>query len=117
MSSPSWLSILGRGVLMIPAVRQALTRTLSGVERDPVLLQFVQGFQKVDQKDCLICLAYGIGKMKPPEHWCPTRENADLCGCGKKATRNGELPGMRRRVCDEFPGCLPTTSSTSRPVR
>jgi len=96
---------------MIPAVRDALTTTLSGVERDPVLLKFVTSFQKVDQKDCLVCLAYGIAKMRPPEHWCPTRENADLCGCGKKATRDGAYDGMsasvRRRVCEEFPGCLP----------
>lgn len=111
MSGPSWLSILGRGALMIPAVRQALETTLSGVERDPVLLKFVTSFQKVDQKDCLVCLAYGIGKMKPPEHWCPTRENQELCGCGKNATRQGELPGMARKVCEDFPGCLPVNKA------
>lgn len=99
---------------MIPAVQNALRETLSGVERDPTLLKFVQRFQKVDQRDCLLCLAYGIAKMKAPEHWCPTRENADLCGCGKKAVRNGELPGMRRRVCEEFPGCIPKTKATRK---
>jgi hypothetical protein len=107
MPSPSWLHILGRGALMIPAVREALTTTLNGLERDPVLLKFVGSMQKVDQKDCLICLAYGIGNMTPPEHWCPTRENAELCGCGKKATRQGVAPGVDRKVCDEFPGCIP----------
>lgn len=109
MSGPSWLNLLGRGALMIPAVREALSTTLSGLERDPALLTFVSSFQKVDQKDCLICLAYGIAKMPAPEHWCPTRENTDLCGCGKPATRDGHLPGMARRVCDEFPGCLPVS--------
>ena len=99
-------------MLAIPAVREALQRTLNGVELDPGLLAFVQSQQKVDQKDCLICLAYGLAKMKAPEHWCPTRENAELCGCGRKATRQGELPGMRRSVCDEFPGCLPRTKAT-----
>lgn len=112
MSSPSWLSILGRGALMVPAVREALAKTLNGLERDPALMKLVTSFQKVDQKDCLVCLAYGIAKMKPPEHWCPTRENADLCGCGKKAVRDGELPGMRRRVCEEFPGCIPKSKTT-----
>lgn len=111
---PSWFHILGRGALMIPAVRDALTSTLSGLERDPVLLKYVGSFQKVDQQDCLICLAYGLGKMQPPEHWCPTRENTELCGCGKKATRDGELPGMRRRVCSDFPGCLPVSGKRSR---
>ncbi len=112
MTSPSWLSILGRSALMIPAVREALQKTLNGVERDPTLLKFVQSFTTVDQKDCLICLAYDVAKMKPPEHWCPTRENAELCGCGKKATRDGHLPGMQRRVCEEFPGCLPKTKAS-----
>lgn len=112
MPGPSWFSLLGRGALMIPAVQEALKKTLSGLERDPTLLKFVQSFQKVDQKDCLLCLAYGIASMTPPEHWCPTRENADLCGCGKKAVRQGELPNMRRRVCEEFPGCIPKTKAT-----
>ena len=107
MSGPGWLSLFGRAAMLLPPVREALEKTLSGLERDPELLKFVTSFQKVDQQDCLVCVAYGIVKMKAPEHWCPTRENADLCGCGRKATRSGELPGMRRRVCDEFPGCIP----------
>lgn len=112
MAGVPWLKLLGGIALTLPAVREALGTTLNGLERDPKLLKLVEGFQKVDQKDCLICLSYGLLKMKPPQHWCPSRENADLCGCGKKAVRDGELPGMRRRVCEAFPGCIPVSKSS-----
>jgi hypothetical protein len=113
MTKPSWFGILGRAAMMVPAVREALGKTLNGLERDPATLKLVQSFQSVDQKDCLICLAYGLGKLKPPEHWCPTRENQDLCGCGKPAMKDTPQFTSPRRVCAEFPGCLPKSKSTS----
>lgn len=108
----SWLKLLGGIALQLPAVKEALGTTLHGLERDPKLLKFVESFQKVDQQDCIICIGYRLARMTPPHHWCPTRENAELCGCGKRAVRDGELPGMRRRVCEEFPGCIPKSKST-----
>lgn len=112
MAGVPWLKLIMAVVPNLPQVRQAFGTTLNGLERTPELLKLVEGFQSVDQKDCLICLAYKFGRQRgvagpTPEHWCPTRENADLCGCGKKAVRDGELPGMRRRVCEIFPGCIP----------
>ena len=124
MSDPPrfpWLRLIGSVVSNIPAVKQALGETLSGVDRHPEMLRFVESFQRVDQKDCLICLAYDLGRQKgvlsgkTPEHWCPTRENRQLCGCGKPGTRQGHFPGMPdRQVCEEFPGCLPTTRASSK---
>lgn len=105
--------------LNIPQVRSLLQTTLNGIERDPKLLEWVEQFQTVDQKDCLICLghAYGVQKgialnPKPPEHWCPTRRSqsrtSPVCGCGKPATRKAQYAGIEDRdVCEEFPGCVP----------
>lgn len=114
-----WLRLVGAIVSNLPAVKQALGETLSGLDRSPELVKFIEGFQRVDQKDCLICLGYQLGRDKgvttaaTPEHWCPTRENASLCGCGKPGVRHGMITGrFERKVCVDFPGCIPKSKST-----
>lgn len=107
----------------LPPVKEFLKTTVNGLERQPELVRFVEQFQTVDQKDCLICLAHGIAHQKrltledePPEHWCPRR--ADRCGCGKPAARTAEYKGREKmRVCQDFPGCIPKTGASSRGIR
>ncbi len=111
--------------LNIPQVRSAIATVVNGVERDPKLLAWVEQFQSVDQKDCLICIAHGYAVKKqialkdnPPEHWCPTRRNSGVkvCGCGKPATRKAQYAGIEDRdVCEEFPGCVPGQKVRSKP--
>ena len=113
-----WFKLVTAIVGNLPPVKKALAETLSGFERDPGLVSFVGQFQTVSQKDCLICLAHRYvhrgtpsGGSKPPEHWCPTRENVELCGCGKPGVRQGQFKGITdRKVCEEFPGCIPSQS-------
>lgn len=122
-----WMRLFGAAAKHIPAVRELFQTTLSGIERDPSLLKWVEQFQSVDQKDCLVCLAHQYGKKiglslgaSPPEHWCPTRRrNAQptsgpevytgpVCGCGKPAVRKAQFAGIADRdVCEIFPGCVP----------
>lgn len=101
--------------LNFPQIRSFIATVVNGVERDPKLLAWVEQFQNVDQKDCLICLAHGYAakkgialKASSPEHWCPTRSGSKVCGCGKPATRKAQYAGIKDRdVCEEFPGCVP----------
>lgn len=106
---------LAYAALNLSPLKNVLKTTINGIERDPALLAWVEQFQKVDQKDCLICIAHRWAvekrialKDSPPEHWCPTRKGARVCGCGKPATRKAQYAGIQDRdVCEEFPGCVP----------
>lgn len=119
-----WLRLVHAVVSNLPPVKEALATTLNGLERQPELLRFVEQFQTVDQKDCLICLAYRYGAKKgvtagaPPEHWCPEKQGAGskaTCGCGRPAVRKGTLPGVDSMpVCELYPGCLPAQKVRSK---
>ena len=117
-----WLRVLYAVGINLPPVKDFIRQSVSGLDRHPELVRMIGDVQRLDPSDCLICRAHEFAKSRglserpePVDHWCPKREKKDgveLCGCGRPAVRWALYKDQpERRVCQEFPGCLPKQAS------